>query len=414
MLEDLPIIIPIVAIVLAIMDIPGIKLLRESAVIFSLGSGIIYLSIPALVLYLLVENRFHPIYRGRTAGLVSGVLIVAGILGLTALSPITDRTYSELAQLFLYILLYFLFTSALRDGQDIMRFLRASVCGSMAVCVLAYTAVLLGWQGAPDVYVGRGANEGSIFVTLLGTIPACVMLARTRNPFYAIAIILFFYIPYLATSRGGLVVSAVSVLTTAFFFTRSFILRSAMVVSGVVLAIRNTPIFLNVFEGQINFSARERIALIEYGLDLMRDRFWTGWGWGSTNRLAEAAPNTRLNYPHFHNTYIQLIVELGVFGCILIFFIVVFLGYYIYKALYIYKGNPAASVLIIATSLGIILSGVSDAMIFGADRFIQLVFLFGLIVRTTAVWQEQNGMMPLVARSEGQFDGRSHPGALGS
>lgn len=86
----------------------------------------------------------------------------------------------------------------------------------------------------------------------------------------------------------------------------------------------------------------------------------------------------------------------------------------IYIKPYIYKGNPAASVLIIATSLGIILSGVSDAMIFGADRFIQLVFLFGLIVRTTAVWQEQNGMMPLVARSEGQFDGRSHPGALGS
>ncbi len=123
---------------------------------------------------------------------------------------------------------------------------------------------------------------------------------------------------YLATSRGSLVVSIIVLLVAGFLWTRSLLLRTATVIGGLAVLAFNVPQVLVLFDAQLNSSARERMALLEYGSGLASERFWTGWGWGSTSRLASIAPNTAQTYPHFHNAYMQMIVELGVLGWIVI------------------------------------------------------------------------------------------------
>ncbi|MFN2099277.1 O-antigen ligase family protein [Altererythrobacter sp. MF3-039] len=381
MLEILPLIVSGFALLAAVFALPGFTLVRWAIVIMALGAGQIYLAFAALGLMLLAENKWQLQLSQSRGAIFATALIILFILGLTVLSPTTFRTYSEGAQLVLYAAVFVLLLSYLSSGTRIMTLLLACVVGAVAVAALAYLTVFLGWQSPPFIFVGRGSNEGSVFLALLGVVPASILFVRTRNPVYLAAAIVLTLVQFTATSRGSVAVSGLAIVASIYFITNVVAVRIAMIVAGGYIFASNLNLLLGIYEAQLNFSARERLVLIEHGWSLFQERFWTGWGWGSTSVLAASAPTINANYPHFHNAYVQFLVELGVTGLVML------VGFVIYcmkgvVSVSFSRRNSSAQALIVISTLAILVASIFDAMLFGADRAVQILFLLALIVRT--------------------------------
>lgn len=375
------------ALLLALMPLAGLERWRMASALLALGAGQIYLAVLSLLVLLLIDNQWRITFR-QSAGALAAIFTLAGGIVLLTVTQRTDlRTWSELAQLALYILLFFLFTSRLRDGRDLLTLLTACIAASLGVALLAFAAMAAGWVSAPAIFVDRGSNEASVFLALLGVVPCAVMLSRTRNLLYLAAAVPMVLAQYLATSRGSLAVSIIVLLVAAFLWTRSLLVRAATIIGGLAVLAYNVPQLLLLFDAQLNSSARERVALLEYGTGLAAERFWTGWGWGSTSRLASIAPNTAQTYPHFHNAYVQMIVELGVLGWIV-------LGAGLWLAVRwgmiaaVRLRQPGVTALVACSMIGIATACLFDAMLFGADRSVQLIVLLALCSRAVALGSE--------------------------
>jgi len=338
----------------------------------------------AFLVFLVVENDWRlRLVHGRTA-IVTSCAILCGILALTAFQQTDLRTYSELAQLALYITLFVLLSGAVTDGKKVLDFLFACAWGSCIVAVFALIWIVMGWTASPYIISGRGSNELSVFLSLLGVVPCAAMLTRTRNPAYLLAALLMCYVQFLATSRSNMAVSGLVLLVAGFLWTRIWLARACMVVAAIWIMFRNVPSLQALYEAQLNFSARERVGLLNHGWDLALERFWTGWGWGATSRLAGSAPGTVQAYPHFHNTYIQLMVELGLLGWIVIGLAAWLLGRWLSLALFEIRQVPLIA-LVACSGMGLAIAGLFDAMLFGADRASQVVILLALCSRAVAL-----------------------------
>lgn len=377
-----------VALLAAVLAVPGFALARWSLVFAGLAGGQVYIAVVAFILLLVVENGF----RARIV-LPWHVYVFLGlgylaIVGLTFFSHVNLRTFSELTQLALYLSLFTLLTSYLRTGSEILLVLKAATLGSVFAALLGIGLSVLGYSSGADIFIGRGANEGSTFMSLIGVVSSIVMFSRTRNPMYIVVATFLTYMQYLATSRGSMAVSGVVILIGLYFQLRNPLLRAAMIFAGLFIVFRSAPVFQSLVEGQVNFSARERLALLEHGWQLSLERFWTGYGWGSTDSLAPTAPTTRNVYPHFHNTYVQMIAEMGLFGWILLGAFVFFAISSAWTALFRIK-QPAVSTLVFSGFLAIFIAANFDALLFGADRSIQVVILCSLIARAIVVGKAQ-------------------------
>lgn len=58
-----------------------------------------------------------------------------------------------------------------------------------------------------------------------------------------------------------------------------------------------------------------RVGLLRYGLERWRERPWFGWGPGT--RVAAMAPSVPRDVGHLHNTYLELLVRLGLVGALI-------------------------------------------------------------------------------------------------
>jgi len=132
----------------------------------------------------------------------------------------------------------------------------------------------------------------------------------------------------------------------------------------------------SAIEAQKNHSTLQRIALYEAGWSIWLERPFTGWGWGSTSLLAPQSP-TDIRHPHFHSTYVQFIVELGVFGWLFVAiwimgsFWLIFLGI-------TFRVDAPAGYYFASASVVLLGSGFVHAMLFGGDRAVQVVVALAL------------------------------------
>lgn len=384
MYEWMPLTISFVALIAAILKIHGFALFRWSVIIFALGAGQIYFAVIALVLFLVVESKWRLSLHGHNKTAIAIAISFLAILIVTTQSTFTLRTYSELAQLCIYIFIFLLVISVVEGGEQISLILKASVLGSCYVSIAGYFTIYVGWQSLPDLFVGRGSNEGAVFLSLLGVAPAAAMFVRSRNLLYLGAAGVFCLIQLLATSRGSVAVSGMCILAAFYFVYPSRFLRLLFIVAGAYIAFANVDLITSLYEGQLNFSARERLILSEYGWALFQERFWTGWGWGSTFELASAAPTIGTDYPHFHNAYVQFVAELGILGLLLIF------GFFYFFITGVISTNskfvtPAAPALVAIFGIAIAIASISTATLFGADRAVQVCILMALATRTIAL-----------------------------
>lgn len=384
MLEILSLVVSVVALLFAPPLIPGIDRARLTLIIVGLGCGQIYLAVAAYALFLISESRWRLDTGISSFGYLLGFLLLVGIGVTTAVVPASGRALPELAQLALYVVLTLLTLNYLRDGEHIQRLLSAAVLGSLGVTLISFVSIALDLQSAPSIFLARGANEGSVFLSTIGAVPAAIMFVRTRNPFYLLCLLSFAYAQNIATARGSLLVTGIAGLGAGFFIWRQPFVRVLLVLTGLYLIATYVPLLSATYQENLNFSARERMALANYGYWLWEQRPITGWGWGSTTYLAQTASTTELVYPHFHNTYIQLLVESGVVGwTIVVLFLITSLRLS-YTAM-VRFGVPHLSALVVISALGLTVSGLFDAMLYGADRAVQVIILMSLMFRSVRI-----------------------------
>jgi len=163
----LSIVISSVAVAFALLKFQGFQTVRYIVVLFALGAGQIYLAIIAFSFLLLVENGYRlPCSVPRIPILVALFLLLS-IVSLTMFSNVTWRTASELAQLLIYVFLFFQLVDVLRSSERVVPLMRSSVFAALAVALLGIFMAKAGLSQTPHIFLNRGSNEGSTFLLLL-------------------------------------------------------------------------------------------------------------------------------------------------------------------------------------------------------------------------------------------------------
>lgn len=357
---------------------------RLVLVIFALGAGNIHLAVVSLAVMLFVNNGYRPpVVHLRRTELIVG-LSVGAIILVTFLSPVSPRTLAKLLHLGLFVFILLQLLNELVSAERIRAYLKAMVWAATAVAILGLVLDQLGLVEHPHIFPGRGANEGSVYLSLMGLLPALTLMLWERKPLYLAPCGIMAFAQVVALSRSNTVLAGVMLAAAIFFYFDSRAIKAAMLgVAGLIIYKSLDLINLEV-ERQVNYSARERIELTLYGWELWLQRPYTGWGWGSTSELVPKAILVEQEYPHFHNTWVQLLAEVGYLGWLFIAMFLFFGLRCIWIALR-WTHSAAVSFYVIMAVAGIGWLGFFEALLFGADRFIMLVIVLPIMGYMTSI-----------------------------
>lgn len=373
---------------------------RLALVMFALGAGNIHVAVLSLSVMLFVNNGFRlPSIRLARTELMVGVLVGLIVL-ITFLSPVTTRTLTKLLHLSLFIFILFQLLQELADSERIRFYFRAMVWATTGVAALALVLQLVGVTERPHIFIGRGANEGSTYLSLIGVLPALTLMIWERKPIYLAPCGIMAFAQLMAFSRSNSLLVGVMLGAVFFFYFNNRAIRAAMLAAVATIIYRSQDLLRIELESQMNFSTRERIELIRYGWELWLQRPYTGWGWGSTSELVPQAYLVEQEYPHFHNTWVQLLAEIGPVGWLLIAVFVWFGLRCIWIALR-WARSSAVSFFVLMAMLGICWMGSFVPLVFGADRIVILLFVLPVMGYMTSI--------ALAARRQADLP-ETHPG----
>lgn len=364
---------------------------RLFLVVFALGAGNIHLAVISLAVMLFVNHGFRPpTIRLRRTELIIGIS-VGLIIFVTFLSPVTLRTLIKLLHLSLFIFILFQLLQELSSAERIRVYLKALVWAGTCVAVTGLVLNQLGLMDYPHIFLGRGANEGSIYLSLLGILSALTLMLWERKLLYIAPCSIMAFAQVVALSRSSSILTGVMLAAAVFFYFDSRVIKGMMLTIAGLIIYKGLDLIGLEVERQINYSARERIELSLYGWELWQQRPFTGWGWGSTSELVPKAILVEQEYPHFHNTWVQLLVEVGFLGWVLIAMFVLFGLRCIWIALR-WTHNPAVSFYVIMAMVGIGWLGFFEAMLFGSDRFVMLLLILPMMGYMTSIslWAQRN------------------------
>lgn len=368
------------AVVFAGAKSPLLKSIRLFLVLLALGAGQIHLAFIALVVFIYTELNYNLVVRYPSALLFWVFTLFFSIVMITMTSDMSYRMSFELIQLLVYFYLFIQIYSILNSPEKIETILKMSAFAALMVALMGVLLKGLGLTEEPAIFIERGGNEGSLFLLLMGVIPCIFLFLKRRNKLYLCISLILIYSQYEATSRANYTLGIVSLLSIPLFMIKSNLARWFFVAISICVVLLGGDIISKIWESQQNYSTMQRILLYEAGIDLAKKHFWTGWGWGSTSTLAAASSLTDVSYPHFHSTFIQFWVELGVLGLILIALWTSGLLFALVKG-YFGKRPIEYRAYIALSSFAIYISGFTEALVFGFDRAIQVVFITAIVMR---------------------------------
>lgn len=396
------------AILMAVLKLPGFAWLRLFLVLLALGAGQIHMAVVSIILFLAVENGYRLPYRvpQRLGVLLFG--FVALVVLLTLSSGVSGRKLFELFQLGIYVLIFLQFAVWLENAGEFEGMLSAMVAAATVVSLLGIAMSMTGFSEEPHIFLARGANEGSLFLLLMGVLPALTLFTLTRNPIFLVCVLILIAGQVVATSRSSISLSLLLVSVCVFFLLRSYWLRMLVVLVLLGILVDATPLLQVALEGQVNYSVLQRAALYQAGMDLWQEWFWLGWGWGSTSELAPMTSLTEHIYPHFHSTYVQFVVELGFMG--LLTNLAWVLGFLACILIVVFGrwGSAASATYIAGASVCLLGSGFTDALIFGADRAVQVILLLSM-VRAMFIGEAANRSNVIALPLESRLSARQAP-----
>jgi len=369
--------ISLASFLLAVLKLPGLDRLRRVAIFFALGAGQIHLAVLALITYLFAENgyrlpRFVPLYS--TVALFTGISLIVLV---TLLSPVSGRMVSELVQLLVYAVVFMLIAVYLRDPDRFLPLLTEMTVAATLFALLGIIGNLSGITSSPHIYLGRGGNEGSFFLVVAGVVPAMTLFVATKRPVYILLAVLMTIAQVMALSRANMALSMLVIASPAFFLIGARWLRLLILIALIGMIFGSISLIQALFEQQQNYSTLHRIALYDAGWSLWQAKPWTGWGWGATSILAPQNTLTDDPFPHFHSTYIQFLVELGALGWL---FISVWVAgaFWLILSAASFRSDPVGAFYIMLSNIVLLGSGFTEALLFGADRAVQVALVLAL------------------------------------
>lgn len=374
------------ALIAAMIQTPRYAVVRTSVVMFALGAGNIHVATIALTAMLFVNQGFRPPeIRLQRTELITFIL-VGLIIAISMFSPITIRTVTKLLHLGLFIFILLQLLRELTSPERIQHYLRAMVFAATGVSLLGFALPVVGLTEVPHIFLDRGSNEASIYLSMFGILAGLTLFLWQRKLLYLLPCLLMAAAQFFAGARSNNVLAAVMFAGAGFFYFNSRGIKVLMLAAALGVLYWARDMVALSFESQVNFSALERLELTRFGWELWLQRPYTGWGWGSTSILVPQASLVQLEYPHFHNTWVQLLAEVGLVGGLLIAGFVWFSLRCIWISL-VQAKSPAVAAYVLLAAIGITWLGFFEALTFGADRVIMLLFVLPLMGSMTMIAQ---------------------------
>jgi O-antigen ligase len=155
-----------------------------------------------------------------------------------------------------------------------------------------------------------------------------------RNGFWIAAAIILIAGVMLSGSRGGWLSLTLGLMTAVAMYTRGasrlgYVLATALILAVTVFTLPGGEKLIDRTAMQLEQEGDEgRLMLLSIGLQAMSARPLLGWGMGSfPSTYYVFQPAARLEYfPEAHNTYLELILDLGVPAASLLFVAVLFIA----------------------------------------------------------------------------------------
>ena len=381
--ENLPIFISSFAIIAALINIRSLLLIRLTTIIFALGSGQIYLSVISYIIFLFIEFGYKFRFYILKKHAIFLCITFSIIFFISLFNEINSKSIIEFFQLCLYVLIFIFTLNFINSEKRFFILLKAMFYGATINAIISF---LISFSNLDSNFITTGNNEGSFFLLILGFIPSYCLFISKKNPLYLITTFLNIYILYISTARASLSISFLIILISAFYYFNKEMKALFFSSLSILTIFYYEKIFNFDFLQQNlrNYSFIERLYLNAEGIKYWQQSPYIGWGWGSMTKLASQIDipmdpdiGIKVIHPHFHSTYIQLIVELGIFGILFSTLI----SYFCIKNAFkkdIFEDSLLISSYVRFSSIAIFFSGFTEAYIYGAYRFLPVIFLLSL------------------------------------
>lgn len=352
---------------------------RIFLVFFALANGQIHIAALSLFILILMESNFQ-IPKGIALRYILGMVFIMGtiIVPLPFAQIQTSRTISELIQVFFYLYIFFVLMCYF-EYNDINLLIKGIALSSFATAVLCLVLLQLNMVTTPHVFLARGGNEGSFYLLIMGVVPAGFLFIRSRNWMYLAFIFTIIVVQYTATSRANTGLSVLVLGCLLYAATPFKLLRALYLLVVLAVVLVSLPIVFSFLQGTSNTSLLERMSLYTLGFSLWQEYPVFGWGYGAASELVPQSEVVDGIYPHFHSTYVQILVEQGVFGILLILFFIAIWARNVFYSFFRVTDSSIAFFLFTSTMC---LAGSSffEAIHFGADRALPMVLITALQV----------------------------------
>ncbi len=240
---------------------------------------------------------------------------------------ISDAAISILAIVWCIIIIGLIEKGTLSDREMLNSYVYSTFIISFLFAIEKITRIrILGWVN--NIELVSRANHFCFYIG--GAL--CICIIRTikkgigiRNLF---CILVFSLAIIIDTGRGEIVAILISILGVQYLSMKKkgikkyiVLLLSSLLVLILLLSPLGDQLFGKigkVFSPEGSFSNRERYYMWQTSLKMFSDNIW-GVGAGNWSTVYQSEYNVLTkfaDYPHAHNTYIQMLCELGIFGFI--------------------------------------------------------------------------------------------------
>ena len=280
----------------------------------------------------------------------------------------------------------------MRDREQLLWVVGALVVGAfLSACYGVITPQPADTSGRLSGALGN-ANDTAAALVAGGALAAALSVAMRGKPILrlasAIVVPLCIFAVLLTLSRGGLVALAVSLITAVVMAGR----RRGAAIAVTVCALLGTVLYFGVFASDV---ARERVTALDGGTG--RGDIWTvGWRMVEDNSLkGVGAGNFPIASIHYliepgaivrddfiidhpkvaHNTYLDMLAELGVVGLGLFLAIIGFSLWCAIRAIGFAERAEDRQVEVIARAMVVVLAGLLAADFFGSRQYSKQLWL---------------------------------------
>ena len=341
---------------------------------FFIGNIYIYgISLICLLSINIIKNNGN-IKTNYYINLISIFWIISMVLS-TIGNDITLSMILQFIETFFYIILMFLIYDIFNrydKSYDILKYL---ILGSTILGI--YNLIFINLDSKII-----GINESSLVIVFFGILLPLLLFDKSTNYRWLILVFLNLSLIVLLEARSATLITILSIII--FFIHKLYCNkpRHALIftISIIIFFYLNDYSRLFITQELLNkiavqsTSTQERIAMLNYGIDVFWSKPINGYGVGSIEYLMSLSENLFSRHPHPHNNYIYLLMEYGILGLLLKFGFIYII---------IRKNHRVGNIISrfkLLFLLSFLLLSLTNVIFYGASRMIPFCILFAYTI----------------------------------